>query len=423
MSKFPTAKFSGWRNLILLMLVLMATMGFGFLTLSLYVPVFITDLNASLSTITGMFSVLSIVAMCASMSSGPVSRRIGIHRMIMLGVGMMLAAYAVLYFSNSIATLYIAAGLIGGGLSWSGFIALGRVVSAWFVHRRGLALGIASSASGIGALIAAPLVSNLILGIGWRNAVAITFGIIVVLAVPAVIALRPDPTQIGQRPLLVPGSSHEDYKPADFDAPKVKFRISLPFILMVVVVLSGAYSIAGFSSQVANALVVKGFDLAFAGIILAIVAVFNIIGAVLLGLLADRMGTTAALIGVGACGFVGFLLLPFAGSIPVAVAFGVFYGLVQAGSITMFTLLTARVFGMKQFPLMLGIVDGLIGILSVGTPLVISFLFEATGSYTAPALLGAGIFIAYVACGIGAIRLGDRARAREVKEDLAFADA
>ncbi|KNC96784.1 uncharacterized protein SPPG_07990 [Spizellomyces punctatus DAOM BR117] len=81
--------------------------------------------------------------------------------------------------------------LMGMGVSVAYYPAL-SVVSQWFEKRRGIALGIAVSGSGIGGMILAPLTRKLIAQLGWRWSLRITAFIVgaVVLAASAVIRVR-----------------------------------------------------------------------------------------------------------------------------------------------------------------------------------------------------------------------------------------
>ena len=413
MVEVTKAKFSGYRAQIFVMLISMCTLGFGYLTLGLYVPALIIEMNSSVTVITIMYAVLSTVGMAFSIASGPVSKRIGLRAMLIAGAASLVVGYIILYFATNVAMLYLAAGFIGVAISWSGYVMIGRVVTNWFIKRRGIMLGIGTASAGLGSLIAAPLISIVIQNSGWRFACLITIVVMAVIALPSAILIKTDPNQVGQRPLG--WAADERARASALDSPSTTIwlpRQVASFVLVLIVLLGGAYAVAGFQPHVANFFVTNGFDLAFAGLIVSVLALANILGSVVAGIIGDRLGTTAVLVYVGACGLAAFAVLPLVagtGSIGIAFVFAILYGLVQPISGVIVALMTARVFGMKAFPTMIGINDGLLGVLSIFAPIVVGLLYQAGGNYNLAATIGVVLFVAVIICGVSAIQLGQKA--------------
>ncbi|MBT6275079.1 MAG: MFS transporter [Chromatiales bacterium] len=95
--------------------------------------------------------------------------------------------------------LYFAYGMlvVGASIPMS-YMGHGTFLPNWFVHRRGLALGIAFSGVGFGAIVLFPWLQSLIDGPGWRHACIALAALLLFLVIPLnLIAQRNRPEEIG----------------------------------------------------------------------------------------------------------------------------------------------------------------------------------------------------------------------------------
>src|ERR1700758_5801576 len=83
-----------------------------------------------------------------------------------------------------------------------------QIVSGWFDRRRGLALGLMLTMSGLGTALLPPLSSALIAQYGWRNAYIFLGLIVFAIGAFAAIALLRDPPQLTNKAL-----GHDDTTP------------------------------------------------------------------------------------------------------------------------------------------------------------------------------------------------------------------
>ncbi|MCJ7829975.1 MAG: MFS transporter, partial [Desulfobacterales bacterium] len=66
--------------------------------------------------------------------------------------------------------LYLCYGvLVGLGAAGAGMVVCGAAVGKWFVRRRGLAIGLASTGIGLGTMFMAPLAGYIVTTFGWRT--------------------------------------------------------------------------------------------------------------------------------------------------------------------------------------------------------------------------------------------------------------
>src|SRR5262249_23898171 len=88
--------------------------------------------------------------------------------------------------------------LVPIGLAGTGPVIASGVVARWFSKRRGTALSVLGSASMTGMSVLVPMVTWLILNVGWRMTYVAISGMIVAIVLPlCLIVLRDSPESIG----------------------------------------------------------------------------------------------------------------------------------------------------------------------------------------------------------------------------------
>ncbi|MDR1604732.1 MAG: MFS transporter [Gracilibacteraceae bacterium] len=395
-------KFSGYRVALGAGLICMASLGFGYLTLSLYLPILATELQASSTVISVMFAVLGATGMAVSFLSGKVIQVIGIKPLVGIGCLGLVLGYVVLYFAGNVAMVYAAAALIGVGLSWGGLICIGNLIPNWFIARQGFMLGLTTGACGIGGIIGNPVVSALIAGYGWRTACLVTVGFMLVLLVPAMFLIIPKPEDVGQTPLgydsAGAGAAHSAAGPGFKGAVG-----SASFVFLVLTLIGAGLFISGMSPHVPAMLLEKGADIVFVGTIMAVVSAFNTVGNVLFGVVNDKFGIRAVLFLACLCGVLGMLLVFFSQGRIVFLLFGLLFGLAMPLPGAVVAMMTLGLYGTRDLPQLLGMTNGIIGLVGVFAALITGAMRDVTGSYSLSILVMAGVvaltcltfFIAY----------------------------
>jgi MFS family permease len=168
---------------------------------SLLLPPLLDEFGWSRGAVAGAFSFGFLASALVSPLAGRSIDRHGPRRVILTGAALMAAG---LFLAPLIAApwqLYATLGLlVGVGVNLMSYLVQSLYLPHWFVRRRALALGIAFSGVGAGAVVLLPWLQTVIAGAGWRAACT-ALGLIVLLAVvPLNLFVRHRPQDVGLLP-------------------------------------------------------------------------------------------------------------------------------------------------------------------------------------------------------------------------------
>jgi len=269
------------------------------------------------------------------------------------------------------------------------------VVSRWFDKRRGFALGIATSGSGLGTLVVAPFAAYLISIYGWRISYT-TLGLIIgVVVISLAMLLRRDPGEIGSRPdgaVLSDGkvkaiTSKEDSYPIGLSLPQVARTRS--FWLMWLVMLLFAVYINLIMTHVVPYATDVGITVIEAATILSVASGIHIAFRWLLGRVSDVIdrkvpGVIGAMLGAAA-----LIWLIGAHNLWMFYLFAVIFGLSWGGVGVTIVTLPSDLFGRRSIGVIMGTLEAGFSVGSAIGAALGGFVFDATGSYTVSFIIGA----------------------------------
>lgn len=379
--KNDTVQFSGYKMAFCAAVIFLATFGLGYFTLSLYLPSLVQEMNVNLGIVSIMFGVTGITSMLASFASGPLIGKIGLKRTIMIGSLCLLIGYVLLYFAYNIVMVFISTAFIGIAFSWAGSACVGNVVPNWFIKKQGTMIGLVIASVGIGGLVGSPTISWIISNYGWRTACLVTAIVLAVLHISALIFLKGSPSEVGQLPLGYQANAGETaYKVTGIGFDRAKSSAS--FWLLTLMVICFSLLVSGVNAHVPTFITSQKYTLVFAGTILAIVSVANMIGNVLLGTIIDKAGLRVSVTWGAFVSVISLVLMFFSGNQILAMGFGVFFGLTNPLSGTLLPMLVSPIFGVKDFAKILGVFNGAVALAGIAAPILIGMSVTATGSYT-----------------------------------------
>src|SRR5947209_8453082 len=168
---------------------------------SLLLPPLIDEFGWDRGFVAGAFSFGLLVSAALSPVAGRVMDRYGPRAVIGTGVAMMATGLLAAPGIKAAWQLYLTLGLlVGGGANLMSFTAQSLFLPNWFVRRRGLAIGIAFSGVGAGAIVLLPWLQAIIGRDGWREA-CWAMGLLVILVVgPLSLLVHRTPEDVGLLP-------------------------------------------------------------------------------------------------------------------------------------------------------------------------------------------------------------------------------
>lgn len=340
--------------IVLLMVVIQIVMYSQRSSFGVFIKPLENEFGWSRALITGAFSFSTIVQGFSAIIMGGLNDRVGPRITLTLcgfltGLGLLLISCI-----NSAWQLYlyytILIGLGMGGLTSP----LMSTVVKWFVKRRNVMTSMILVGGGIGGLIGPPVINWLINNQGLRDCFTI-LGISVLFgAILSAQFLKLDPSKIGQLPY---GKWEETSKPySNVSGLSLVNAIHTKQFWMV----AGAIFCFGFVASIIITHIVPyatdlGISTSTAANILAITNGALSFGAIIIGVIADRIGVRrSSILCFTLLSVVLFLLLPVNNSWLIAL-FTLFTGIGSGGISALLPAMTAEFFGMKFHGLILGV--------------------------------------------------------------------
>lgn len=291
--------------------------------------------------------------------------------------------------------IFLAIGTLAAGTNSVPYM---PVLSAWFLKKRGLAIGLAISGIGLGYFYVPLLLHYFIDNHGWRSGWYALSSVVVLVAIPlAFVFLRESPASMGLQP---DGETAETEPPratrkdVGFTTREVLRHREFWLLSAIFVVLS--FVLNGMLSAVVPMLVDRGMETSQAAAVAATEGLTVFISRILIGYLIDRIFApyvamaffTLSAIGIGIFALGAVDGLAFVGAILVGLSLG--------AEVDLLAYLTGRYFGLKTFGATYGLLFAAILTGTALGPLAFGIGFETTGSYTEILTICVGINIAAV---------------------------
>ncbi len=361
------------RWLIVLGTVIMQ-MGLGTIyTWSLFNAHLVTKFGWELNSVSITFSITSFALAFATLFAGKLQDRFGLRRLtatagIVLGLGLILSSQA-----NSLFMFYLLVGVIVGFADGTAYITSLSNLIKWFPNNKGLISGVSVGAYGTGSLIFKYINGGLIDSVGVSNTFMYWGLIVMGSIVIGSLLVREAPVQAAPAPAgsttATVMSSPKDYTVKEMLRTKEAYLL---FIIFFTACMCGLYLI-GIVKDIGVQL--AGLDVQTAASAVAMIAIFNTAGRLILGALSDKM-SRLKLVGASlAVTAAAMLTLSYA-----TLNFGLFFTCVAAiafcfgGNITVFPAIVSDFFGLKNHSKNYGIVYQGFGIGALSGSFIAVFL-------------------------------------------------
>lgn len=277
--------------------------------------------------------------------------------------------------------LYIFYGLVVGMGMGGVFVVILSTVSRWFVKKRGTMTGIVLAGLGASMLLMSPTANWLIDVFGWRVSYAVVGAVILVVGITLAQFLKRDPSTMGLTPLGMKESGSPDTPVSVYGLTLREAMATWQFWVVVVCYVCFGYNLFTLTVHTVPLVTDIGISPTMAATILVFLGVGNILGGLVIGILADRIGNIKAF-------FLCFLLM----AVPVFLIISsvhawqfcllcVIFGLGVGGGGTLEPTIVAELFGIRWHGLILGVVSFTFTVGGAIGPLVTGVLFDIYGDY------------------------------------------
>lgn len=318
-----------------------AQMGLGTIyTWSLFNQPIADKLGFDLSKVVVTFSITSFSLAFSTLFAGKIQEKIGIKNLtilsgILLGIGLILTSKV-----NSLFMLYITAGVILGAADGIAYLSLLSNCIKWYPEKKGLISGISVGAYGIGSLIFKYINTYMIDSRGISMAF-LYWGIMAMILIVIGGQLVKDAPKVSVKKQSV--SEDSEFSVVEMLKTKESYLL---FIVFFTACMSGLYLI-GIVKDIGVQL--AGLTPAVAANAVAMVAIFNTAGRIILGALSDKIGRLKVVLYSLVVTAISVTVLSF-----VHLNFGIFFACVAGiafcfgGCITVFPPIVGEFFGLNN---------------------------------------------------------------------------
>lgn len=354
---------------------------------SLFLTPVSTELGIGMGNLTLYLSVGAIMTLVVLPFAGKLFEKYDVRLLLTIAIILQGGSFAAFGLMNSVWGWYIIAVPMAFGTVPITLLAGPILIARWFKTRGGLALGIMGAVAGLLNVFIQPVVGNMIELIGWRSTyISVGLGIIVLTVPVALFLLRSRPQDKNLQPL---GAEQQDGQAADasivgmaFDyAKKTKAFLLLASFFFIIT------AVASFAVHIPTYLAKNGYEVAFAGTAMSMVAVGSLLGALTFGILIDRIGAKTTALGAMVMGIIAILLfMLFPTTTPLILVGGVFFGFISASITTLAPALTTALFGTRDYSRIYSSVSVGLAVASIVALPGYGYVLDFTGSYT-PAMI------------------------------------
>jgi MFS family permease len=295
------------------------------------------------------------------------ARRVTLPAIVLLGALLMTAALAESLLQ--LIAIFAVMGIIASGQTP---LPYSRVIATRFDVHRGLALGMAMAGVGIGTALLPKLAGMAVAELGWRTAY---FGLglsVIVIALPAAYFAL-DEQNIDSK----------DTAKDDLSGPTALQALKTREIwLLAVAFFLSTLCASGLLAHVVSLLADSGVPAGKGVTAISVAGISLVAGRVLSGYLVDRLppAWVAAAFFVGQAFGIAILLIGPTG-LPVAIAACILVGLGLGAEVDLLGFMLSRLFGLRAFGTLYGILFGVFMLANGLGPLIMGRAYAAFGSY------------------------------------------
>jgi len=301
----------------------------------------------------------------------------------MIGLGLVLSSQVQTLWQFFITYAVIEA------IGLSGAFGIGSaLISRWFTQKRGLALGILASGSGLGSLLIVPGCERLINAFNWSGAFLISGTIAGVVMIALAFTLRPAPYDTSK--IDIKNALAENNPIILESGVTLRQAIKDPkIILLLATFLFFFFSVQMIMVHLVNYATDVGINPLISATFISVIGVVSIVGRLSAGVGADKIGIHNTMIITRVFLIASLICLIFTRSLWTFYLFAVMFSLPYGGEIPQIPLFIGKYFGTKTMATLVGLC---MFILSIGGAMgawIAGRIFDITQSYQGAFITGA----------------------------------
>jgi len=327
--------------------------------------------------ISGTFAVAAITVAVVSPGIGVLLDRFPPRRIILPSIVIFALALASLSrLGPSIERFYLTYFIFGLVANGTAQFAYTRTILTWFNRRRGLAIALILTGSGVGSIVIPPLTQWVIDHHGWRDAY-LMLGCLALLGLPlTALLVRNRPTTQREDTSLMSGVT-----------VAAALRTA-PFWILASIIMLSAFGENGLVTNLAAMLTEHGVTVTVAALALSVRGGAGILGRLCTGFLIDRFPAQRIQTAILLISAAGTFLLAFSGTSAMALVGAALLGIGLGSEADVAPYLLARYFGRKHFSVLYGLTWTAYAIGGATGPMVVGRFYDRAGSYQPRIIVG-----------------------------------
>lgn len=397
-----------------------ATIGIGTNCGGIFMPVMAEEFGVGLGVIASQMTLMSVAMAVGAIWVGRVINRMDIRVLMTLSAALIGLGFISQSFVRDLWQYYLTGILLGFGFSMGSFMTITVIMNNWFVKNRGAVIGVTLSVSSVVGIIMNPLLNSMIESRGWRLAVALKGGLLL-LTIPLVwLFIRMHPREKGTVPWGAEDEEPEEKigeasaAPAPSDPPR-HFR---PAPVLMMVVFAFVFTICmNHSGHLQNIAASAGFSSNIGAMMVSAYLAGEFAGKLCIGWLNDKYGINRAVFLVVAVGMLGIAGLFFVEELGpnFGLLCALLFGPMTATTSVGFTLIANNTFGPELYPRYYPYMSIASTVaFSIGSP-IIGFMYDLSGTWA----LSYGIVLGGLVLALALLKLSTGMMAGEIKKQAA----
>ena len=375
--------------------LIMVVIWAAFYSFGVFFKPLINEFGWSRAVTSGAFSMSSVVMGLLAVAMGRLTDKFGPRIVMSICSAIISLGFLLMSKIDAAWQLYVFYGLIIGIGMGGSFVPLMSTVVKWFFKRRSMMTGVVAAGISIGAFIGPPMANRFILNYGWRTSYIILAATVFSTVFLVARFLKRDPARVAQRAYgqTKPEGPHSGHLPTNAMSLQEAIHTGRFWVVFLMFFCLGFCTFAVMVHIAPHALEL-GLSAGAAARMLATVGLLSMIGRIIMGRVADIIGSQRAFV-------IGFILMAgaFFFLIPSKLMWILFilaglFGFANGTCVASQSPLVALLFGLNSHGVILGFLS--FGFTSGGAlgPWLFGVIFDVAHSYQLAFLMCTAVSLA-----------------------------